>query len=356
MQLLSQTTLGNLTLNNKMIMAAMTRSRATATGVPTPLMAEYYAQRASASLILSEAINISEDAIGSPLTPDIYTEEQIEQWKIVTQAVHQKGGKIFAQLWHTGRVGHSIDRKGTLPVAPSAIKIEGMQHFTSQGLQDFETPRELSRGEIQQIIADYAQAAKNALRAGFDGVEFHAANGYLPNQFLADSSNQRTDEYGQDKTLFVVQTMQALIDAIGGERVGIKIGPLHPYANIAFDDPIASYQKLFEQLNKLDFAFVEIMKRAPMFPLLAHYPLGDEIAIFAPMSHHPVIANGGYHRESTENELQGGLAQWISFGTSFLANPDLPRRFALNAPLNQPDRATMFGGGEQGYTDYPTLA
>lgn len=259
-------------------------------------------------------------------------------------------------MWHTGRVGHSIDRKGTLPVAPSAIKIEGMQHFTSQGLQDFETPRELSRGEIQQIIADYAQAAKNALRAGFDGVEFHAANGYLPNQFLADSSNQRTDEYGKDKTLFVVQTMQALIDAIVGERVGIKIGPLHPYANIAFDDPIASYQKLFEQLNKLDFAFVEIMKRAPMFPLLAHYPLGDEIAIFAPMSRHPVIANGGYHRESAENELQGGLAQWISFGTSFLANPDLPRSFALNAPLNQPDRATMFGGGEQGYTDYPTLA
>jgi len=177
MKLLSPGKIGNVSLNNRMVMAAMTRSRATADGVPTDLMAAYYAQRAAAGLIISEAINISPDAVGSPLTPSIYTDEQIAAWQKITQAVHAQGGKIFAQLWHTGRVAHSTDRQGKLPVAPSAVKIEGMQHFTSQGLQDFETPRALTLGEIKQTQADYIQAAKNAIKAGFDGVELHMANG-----------------------------------------------------------------------------------------------------------------------------------------------------------------------------------
>ncbi len=196
MKLLESFQMGSLMLKNRMVMAAMTRSRADIHGVVGPMTAEYYAQRASAGLILSEAINISANALGSPLTPSLFEENQIAAWRKVTQAVHEKGGIIFAQLWHTGRVGHSVDRGGQLPVAPSAIKIEGAQHFTSQGMKEYETPRELALPEIRQIIANYAQAAQNAVAAGFDGVELHAANGYLPQQFLSDSANHRADEYG----------------------------------------------------------------------------------------------------------------------------------------------------------------
>ena len=240
MKLFTPYTLGNLTLKNRMVMAAMTRSRADTDGIVGDLTAEYYAQRASAGLILSEAVNISADALGSPLTPGLFTAAQIAAWKKVTAAAHAKGGLIFAQLWHTGRVAHSADRGGVLPAAPSAVKIEGMQHFTSQGAKDYETPRELTTAEICQIVADYAQAAKNAVAAGFDGVELHAANDYLPQQFLADSANLRQDEYGgsiANKARFTLDVMNALIAAVGGERVGIKISPLHPYAGIAFDNP-----------------------------------------------------------------------------------------------------------------------
>ena len=196
MKLLQPYTLGSLKLKNRMVMAAMTRSRADSDGIVGAITAEYYAQRASAGLILSEAVNISADALGSPLTPGLFTAAQIDAWKQVTAAVHAKGGLIFAQLWHTGRVAHSVDRGGVLPAAPSAVKIEGMQHFISQSVKDFETPRELTAVEIRQIIVDYAQAAKNAIAAGFDGVELHAANGYLPQQFLSDSANLRQDQYG----------------------------------------------------------------------------------------------------------------------------------------------------------------
>jgi len=262
MQLLTSYKLGNIELKNRMVMAPMTRSRSFSKGLATDLMAEYYAQRASAGLILSEAINISADAIGSPFTPGLYTAEQVESWKKVTDAVHKKGGVIFAQLWHTGRVAHSVDRNGVLPVAPSAVKIEGMQHFTSQGVKDYETPREMSIADIRQTIADYAQAAKNAIAAGFDGVELHAANGYLPQQFLSDSANLRTDEYGgsiENKARFTLEVMHALIDAVGGDKVGIKISPLHPYAGIAFDDPTETYTYLINELNKLDKEY-EILK------------------------------------------------------------------------------------------------
>ena len=220
------------------------------------------------------------------------------------------------------------------------------------------TPRELTRAEIRQIIADYAQAAKNAIKAGFDGVEFHAANGYLPQQFLADSSNQRNDEYGgsiENKARFTLEAMQAIIAAIGGDKVGIKISPLHPYAGIAFNDPVATYHYLIGALNKLDFSFVEIMKRSPAFPLLPHYPQDDEIERFGKMVEKTLIAGTGYNAESGEKEFEKGIADLIAFGAPFLANPDLPRRFALGAGLNAPDRATMFGGGAQGYIDYPFL-
>ncbi|UII26766.1 alkene reductase [Fulvivirga maritima] len=359
MKLLAPTQLGDLTLKNKMAMSAMTRSRANQNGVVEDITVQYYTQRASAGLIFTEAINISEQAIGSPFTPGIYTIEQIEAWKKVTDAVHAQGGKVVAQLWHTGRVGHSIDRKGQLPLAPSAIAIPGVQHFTSQGMRDYETPREISVEEIKQTIKDYGQAAKNAMEAGFDGVELHAANGYLPNQFLAESANRRTDEYGgsiPNKARFVLETMQELISAIGGEKVGIKISPFHPYGHMILDNPQETYTYLIEELNKLDFAYVEIMKRSPYFPGPDHYPADDEIELFGKMINKKVIANAGYGRDTAEAELEKGIASVVSFGTLFLANPDLPKRFELQTELNEPDRDTMFGGDAGGYIDYPFLS
>ena len=359
MKLLDPARLGPHALKNHMVMAAMTRSRADAEGVVGDMTVEYYRQRASAGMILSEAINISADALGSPFTPGLFTPAQIDAWKKVTQAVHEAGGLIYAQLWHTGRVGHSADRHGVLPVAPSAVRIEGVQHFTSQGIKDYETPRALTVEETRQIIQDYAQAAKNAIAAGFDGVEFHAANGYLPNQFLSDSANLRTDEYGgsvENRARFILETMQAIINAVGGERVGIKLSPLNPYAGMSFKDPVQTHTYLLEQLNGLDFSFVELRRRSPMFPLLPHYPKEDELTLFGPLTRKTLIANTAYTRETAEAVLQAEQADLVSFGALFLANPDLPRRFELNAPLNTPDRATMFGGGAKGYTDYPALA
>ncbi|SFE84510.1 alkene reductase [Spirosoma endophyticum] len=357
MKLLEPAQIGTLRVKNRMVMSAMTRSRADQNGVVGDLQVQYYTQRVSAGLIITEAINISPDAIGSPLTPGLFTPAQIEAWQKVTTAVHEQGGLIIAQLWHTGRAGHSTDRKGVLPVAPSAVAITGAQHFTSQGPKDYETPRALDLDEIEQIITDYGQAARNALTAGFDGVELHAANGYLPNQFLADSTNRRTDQYGgniANKARFILEVMQELIRAVGGDKVGIKLSPFHPYGGILFDDPVATFAYLIEQLNQLDFAYVELMKRSPLFPV-PHYPTEDEIDLFGPQITHTLIANSGYDKASGEAELTKGIAKLISYGTLFLANPDLPRRFELDAPLNQPDRATMFGGGEQGYVDYPFL-
>jgi N-ethylmaleimide reductase len=341
-----------------MAMAAMTRSRADINGVVGEMTVQYYTQRVSAGLIFTEAIRISEEATGSPLTPGIYTTEQIEAWKKVTKSVHDQGGVIVAQLWHTGRAGHSVDRNGKLPLAPSPLAIQGSQHFTSQGPKNYEIPQEITIEEITQTIRDFGQAARNAIEAGFDGVELHAANGYLPSQFLAESANQRTDDYGgsiPNKARFVLEVMQELINAVGGERVGIKLSPFHPYGNIILDDPASTYTYLIEELNKLNFAYVELMKRSPYFPSPSHYPANDEIELFGSIIHQTVIANAGYDKTAAEAELEKGIAGLVSFGTLFLANPDLPTRFVKEAALNEPDKATMFGGGEQGYIDYPFL-
>ncbi len=296
--------------------------------------------------------------MGSPNTPGLFTRQQIDAWKKVTCPVHEKGARIFAQLWHTGRLGHSSDRKGILPVAPSRIAIDGMQHFTSKGMQAFEIPNELTVAEIEDIVKDYVQAAKNALEAGFDGVELHAANGYLPNQFLAESSNKRSDEYGgsiENRSRFILEVMQALIEEIGGDRVGIKISPLQSYASIVQNNPIESYNYLIKELNKMDFAFVELMKRNSAFPKIETYPEIDEIELFGRLIKQPVIANGYYTRERAEIELHKGIATYVSFGSLFLANPDLPKRFELNADLNIVDPATIFGSDSKGYVDYPFL-
>lgn len=357
MKLLKESKIGNLLLKNSMAMAPMTRSRADFNGVVGPSTVLYYKQRASAGLIISEAINISKQATGSPMTPGLYSKEQIAAWKKVTDAVHQEGGAIFAQLWHTGRVGHSLVKNGELPVAPSPIAIKGQQHFTMEGMKDYETPRELSTNEVKSIVQEYKQAALNAMEAGFDGVELHAAFGYLPNQFLAESSNQRTDEYGgsiENRSRFVLEVMDAMVEALGADKVGIKLSPSIPYNSIIDSDPTSLYHYLLGELDKLPLAYVQLMNA--MFPTdnLPQYPR-DVMGVFSQATKHMIIANGGYTRESGEAELEKGSASMISYGSLFISNPDLPKRFELNAALNEPDRATMYGGQDQGYIDYPSL-
>ena len=357
MKLLSPVILSNKTLKNRMAMAPMTRSRANINGLVSDSTILYYTQRSSAGLIITEAINISKQAIGSPLTPGIYTPDQITAWKKVTEAVHEKGGVIYAQLWHTGRVSHSLVKNGESTVAPSSIPIKGQQHFTMEGLKDYETPHALSVNEIEQIIADYKQAAINAMEAGFDGVELHAAFGYLPNQFLADSSNQRNDQYGgndENRNRFVLEVIKEMIAAIGNDKVAIRLSPTSTYNNISHQNPITQFTSLINELNNLPLAYLHLMNvpfPADKFP---QYPI-NPIDTFGKLSKHLIIANCGYTKETGEVELEKGIAQMISYGTLFLANPDLPKRFELNAPLNQPDRATMYGGKDAGYIDYPFL-
>ena len=274
MKLLESIKLGNRTLNNRMAMAPMTRSRADIHGVIGNSTVLYYTQRASAGLIISEAINISKSASGSPLTPGLYAQEQIDAWKKVTNAVHDKGGVIYAQLWHTGRVGHSLVKNGELPIAPSAIGIKEQQHFTMEGMKDYETPKALTLEEIEQIIQYYKQAAINAMEAGFDGVELHAAFGYLPNQFLAESSNLRTDQYGgshENRNRFVLEVMKAMVDAIGDDKVAIRLSPTSTYNNIEHQNPIEQFTLLIDELNKMPLAYMHIMNApfsAEKFPNL----------------------------------------------------------------------------------------
>jgi len=357
MNLLSPVKIGSLELKNRMAMAPMTRSRANQSGEVGDSTVVYYAQRSSAGLIISEAINISEQATGSLFTPGIYTKDQINAWKRVTSEVHKRDGKIFAQLWHTGRVGHSQVKQGRQPVAPSPIAIQGQQHFTLQGMSDYEVPKALEIDEIHQIIEDYKQAALNAITAGFDGVELHSAFGYLPNQFLAESSNQRNDEYGgsiENRNRFVIEVLRSMVNALGPNKVAVRISPTSTYNNIVHDNPLAQFLPLVKELNQLSLAYVHIMNvpfPAEKFP---NYPK-DSVEEIGKYTNHPVIANCGYTQETGEATLAKGIADLISFGTLFLANPDLPKRFELGSALNEADRSTMYGGQDKGYIDYPFL-
>lgn len=358
MKLLESIKLGSLQLKNRMAMAPMTRSRADLKGNVGESTVLYYTQRASAGLIISEAINISKQAAGSPLTPGIYTQEQIESWKKVTAAVHQNDGVIYAQLWHTGRVGHSLVKDGELPVAPSAIAIEGQQHFTMQGMKDYEIPRALEISDIEEIIQTYKQAAINAIEAGFDGVELHAAFGYLPNQFLSDSANHRTDQYGgshENRNRFVVEILKEMVSAIGANKVAVRISPSSTYNSIQHENPIEQFHLLVNEFNQLPLSYVHIMNVPFPVDQLPHYPL-NSVEEFGKSSVHPIIANCGYTKETGEAELNKGIAKLISYGTLFLANPDLPKRFEIGAELNDVDRSTMYGGQDQGYIDYTFLS
>ena len=354
--LFSPIQLGPYTLHNRMAMAPMTRNRAGAGNVPQPLNVEYYAQRASAGLIITEGSQIAADAVGYPATPGIHSTEQVAGWKRVTDAVHARGGHIFLQLWHCGRVSHSsMLPGGKLPVAPSAIKLSG-QTLTYQGMQDYAIPHALALAEIPAIIEQYRTAAKNALDAGFDGVEVHGANGYLLDQFLRDGSNKREDAYGDTvskRARLMLEVADAVCKVWGGNRVGIRLSPLQPFNDMHDSQPEETFSYAVRELNRFGLAYLHITEMGMDKPGAAGpaFDLGKLRKIWKGV----YMTNSGYDLARANAALGANKADMVSFGVPFLANPDLPARFAKGAPLNTPDQATFYGGNEKGYTDYPFL-
>lgn len=349
--------LGWYRLANRIVMAPLTRSRAGDDGVPRPLMAEYYAQRASAGLIIAEGTNISPQARGYAFTPGLYSAAQIVGWRAVTEAVHLRGGRIFPQLWHVGRISHpSLQPDGALPVAPSAI-CPNATAYTGSGFEHCVTPRALAVEEISEIVQQYRQAAQNALAAGFDGVEIHAANGYLIDQFLRDSTNRRSDAYGgsrKKRARFLLEVATAVLEACGRERVGVRLSPLSPVNGADLDsDPAATYGYVVERLDALGLAYIHVIEGVTQGP--RDVPGGFDLQTLRRAFRGCYIANNGYDLELALQARARGLADLVSFGRLFIANPDLVERFRRGAPLNVPDRATFFGGGAAGYTDYPSL-
>ncbi len=350
--LLSPMELGPLSLPNRVLMAPMTRSRADAGGNPTGIMAEYYMQRASAGLIISEGVVVSQQGKGYPNTPGIFTDEQEAGWARIVDAVHEAGGRIFAQLWHVGRVSHpSLQPGGALPVAPSAITATG-QLFTPEGMKNFPTPRALETEEIAGIVEDFRQAAVRAKRAGFDGAELHGANGYLIDQFLRDGSNQRTDRYGgslENRTRFLLEVVGAVSSVFGAARVGVRLSPLGSNQGMHDSAPQITFQFAASELRAFDLAYLHVVE--------TRGSAGDSFDWRALRTAFggAYVANGGYDHLSAAAAIVSGDADLVSFGAPFIANPDLVERFRSGAQLATGDRATYYTGGARGYTDYPTL-
>ncbi|MCB2146293.1 MAG: alkene reductase [Deltaproteobacteria bacterium] len=352
-------TLGSLNLPNRMVMAPMTRNRADENGVPKPMTATHYAQRATAGLLITEATQVSEKANGYMFTPGIYTEDQVRGWQAVTDAVHHKGGRIFSQLWHTGRVSHTLlQPDGGDPVAPSAVKAETMV-FTPNGFEPPTMPRALTLEEIPTLVDQFAKAAGLAKKAGFDGVEVHGANGYLIEQFLKDGSNRRNDAYGGDipnRMRFALEVVRAVVKVWGPGRVGFRISPRGVFNGMHDSDPPALYSQLAAALNDIPLAYLHVIEPLPGHP---SFKSQEEFPPVAPglrkIYEGTMIINGGYGRETGEKAVSGNAADLVAFGVSFLANPDLVERFRRNAPLNEPDQDTFYGGDEKGYNDYPFL-
>ncbi|HYG91506.1 MAG TPA: alkene reductase [Azospirillum sp.] len=350
--------LGSLELQNRIVMAPMTRSRAGEGNAPTALMAEYYAQRASAGLIITEATQVSDTAQGYPSTPGIHTNAQTAGWRRVTEAVHAKGGRIFVQLWHVGRISHPMFQpNGALPIAPSAVAAKG-ELYTGEGMKPFPVPRALETSEIPGLVRDFVEAAKRAVfDAGFDGVEIHGANGYLIDQFLRDGTNKRTDEYGgsiENRARFLLEVTEAVVNAIGAERVGVRLSPQGIFNDMSDSDPVALFGYVAKALRPFGLAYLHVIE-------------GIDGAMALPAGAKPVAAelkrafqgtfiiNGGYTREAADAALAKGEADLVSFGTPYIANPDLASRLKLGAPLAEGDKSTFYGGTEKGYTDYPAL-
>lgn len=350
--------LGSLDLPNRIVMAPMTRSRAGEGNVPTALTVEYYAQRASAGLIITEATQVSDTAQGYPSTPGIHTNAQAAAWRRVTEAVHSKGGRVFVQLWHVGRISHPMFQpNGALPVAPSAIAAKG-ELYTAEGMKPFPVPRALETAEIAGIVRDFAEAAKRAVfDAGFDGVEIHAANGYLIDQFLRDGTNKRTDAYGgsiENRARFLLDVTEAVVDAIGAERTGVRLSPNGTFNDMSDSDPAALFGHVAKALNPFGLAYLHVIEGidgAMALPAGAAPVAADLRRAFKG----PFMINGGYTRKAGDAALATGEADLVSFGVPFISNPDLPARLKLGAPLAEADRTTFYGGTEKGYTDYPAL-
>ena len=347
---------GAIELANRVVMSPLTRNRAGTGNVPTPLVVEYYRQRASAGLIITEGSPISPQAHGYPRTPGIHTPEQIEGWKAVTAAVHAAGGKIVIQLWHTGRISHPDLQPGqALPVAPSALQPAG-KIFTGQGMKPFVTPRPLETAEIPALVASYVQAAQNALTAGFDGVEVHAGNGYLLDQFLRSSTNQRTDVYGgskENRARLLLEILSAVAQTTGSDRVGVRLSPVTPFNDISDEAPQATFNSIVDQLNPLKLAFLDILQGTGGAPSAEWLPFdyGQLRARYAGN----LILNNGFDFASGQKAIADGAADAIAYGRLLLANPDLVERFRRGAPLNPTDYGTLYVGEEKGYTDYPFL-
>ena len=357
--LLKPITLHDLKLDNRVIMAPMTRSRADNPGnVPTDLMATYYAQRAGAGLIISEGSQISKQGVGYINTPGIHSPEQVQGWKKVTRAVHREEGKIFLQLWHVGRMSHPDFHDGELPVAPSALN-PNAKSFTPQGFKDTVTPRALTVEEIKQIVQDFRNAAQNAMEAGFDGVEIHASNGYLLAQFFVSTANIRTDEYGgsiENRARILFEVLDAVQEVVPIERVGVRLNPsLHEAFGITLnEDTIPTYDYIIKKLNDYKLAYLHLSEP---FTDVSEVPHAEpHIAKrYRPMYRGNLMINGGFTQEKGNGVIEAGEADMVSYGTLFISNPDLPQRFAQNAELQEPDKNTYYTPGPEGYIDYPSL-
>jgi N-ethylmaleimide reductase len=334
-----------------LVMAPMTRSRALEQNVPNSIAATYYTQRASSGLIITEATQVSPQGVGYIRTPGIHSAEQVAGWNRITEAVHRAGGKIFLQLWHVGRISHPDFHGGELPVAPSAIAAQG-QVFTAKGPQQMVTPRALTLAELPGIVEQFRRGAENAKVAGFDGVELHGANGYLLDQFVRDGSNSRTDAYGgtiENRTRLPLEVTKAVIDVWGGDRVGYRISPNGDFNSMSDSDPVRTFSYLAEQLNKLGIVYLHVVD-----------PVIDGAKRVSPVLRRKFsrtyVVNGGFDLDNANAAIHSGEADLIAFGIPFLANPDLPRRYRINASLNVPDQATFYAGEDKGLTDYPFLA
>lgn len=355
MRLLEPYELGPLTLKNRVVMAPMTRSRAFER-VPGELHATYYAQRAGAGLIITEGTQVSELGAGYPFTPGIHTDAQVAGWRTVTDAVHAAGGHVFAQLWHVGRMSHPSVH-GQAPVAPSAIA-PGEDIFTTEGMQPIPTPRELGVAEIAGVVEEFRHAAHQAKAAGFDGVEVHGANGYLIDQFLQTGSNQRTDEYGgsvANRVRFMLEVVEAVTDVWGPERVGIRLSPGGAFSGMSDDDPADTFGYAIKSLDAYDLAYLHVVETSQTLPPVGLDHVGGPTALARSAFTGTIISAGEYQRDSAEAAVAEGRTDLVAFARPFIANPDLPERFRVDAPLAEGNPATYYGGGAEGYTDYPPL-